>query len=96
LFLFQKGEERTGRKEVRRGQGDQNPSISEEGGVGREEAIKWKLELEVEREKVASLRGELSRQESLLLAYQEDNQKLYGALKGKEVSKQADRISSII
>jgi len=66
------------------GQGDENASLGEEGVT---DLWNIRLELAEEKGKVTSLRGELAKQEALLTAYQEDNQKLYAALKGKEVSK---------
>jgi len=67
----------------RGGQGDENASLGEESVT---DIWNCRLELEEEKGKVTSLRGELAKQEALLTAYQEDNQKLYAALKGKEVS----------
>jgi len=66
------------------GQGDENASLGEESVT---DLWNIRLELEEEKGKVTTLRGELAKQESLLTAYQEDNQKLYAALKGKEVRK---------
>jgi hypothetical protein len=47
--------------------------------------IQKELDLEEKNEKISKLEEEIKRQESLLDAYQEDNQKLYKELKNKEV-----------
>ena len=42
---------------------------------------------------VSKLKSEIARQETLILAYQKDNEKLYGQLKAAQVSKSYKKVS---
>ena len=42
---------------------------------------------------VSKLKSEIARQETLILAYQKENEKLYGQLKAAQVSKSCKKVS---